>query len=252
MTSEKIPGNAKLAKLMAILKEMDSVLVAYLGGVDSTFLVSVANRMLGDRALAVLATSETYPEEEYKQAVRFLKHNRIRHRVVHTEELSDPRFASNPPEHCYFCKRELFSKMKRISEELNLRFIADGTNVDDATDFRPGRKAAHESGVRSPLKEAGFTKKEIRFFSRKMGLPTWDKPAQACLASRFPYGTAIDAVFLEKIGKAEGLFHKLGIDQVRLRHHGKVARVEIQPAAFSRLLSDSVRNRIILDKKSRI
>jgi len=235
----------KLKRLRSILKDMQSVLVAYSGGTDSTFLLKTAADVLGRRALGVIAKSETYPSAEYKQAVRLAKRLGLRVLTLDTQELSDPRFASNPPERCYFCKGELFSKLKALAEENGLNHVADGTNVDDAADFRPGRKAAIEFGIRSPLKEAGLTKSDIRTYSKTTGLPTWNKPAQACLASRFPYGTAIDAEGLKKVEAAEAFLRRLGLAQLRVRHHGRTARIEVPAGLLKRLVSDPVRGRIV-------
>lgn len=237
--------NTKLNKLKNILKRMDGVLVAYSGGTDSSFLTKIANEMLGEKALAVIAKSETYPENEYRQAVRFVRKYKIRFMTVDTEELSDRRFASNPPERCYYCKKELFLKLNKLAETKNLRYVVDGTNADDTADFRPGRKAALEYGVRSPLHEAGLTKNEIRMLSRKMGLTTWSKPSQACLASRFPYGTPIEKKNMGMVEKAECIFHKMGISQIRVRHHGDMARIEAVPSDYQKLISVSVRKKVI-------
>ncbi|MBI4233915.1 MAG: ATP-dependent sacrificial sulfur transferase LarE [Chloroflexi bacterium] len=238
-------NNDKLNRLQDVLRDLCSCVVAFSGGVDSTFLVSVAYEVLGDRCLAVTGVSPTYTREEVEAARSLAEHIGARHRFIKTSELDDPCFARNDSRRCYYCKSELFRELRRIADAEGLAWVADGTNLDDTSDYRPGRQAAAELGVRSPLLEAGLTKADIRRLSRDRGLPTWDKPAQACLASRFPTGTAITQELLEQVAQAEAYLHSLGLRQVRVRHHGPIARIEVEPDDLSRLVADGVRQGIV-------
>ncbi len=226
----------KLARLEGILREMESGVLAYSGGVDSTFLLKVAHDVLGDKVLAVTASSETYPAEELAEAVAYARQMGARHMVLETEELKNEEFANNPPTRCYFCKNELFGKLNDIARQNGLRYVIDGFNVDDLGDFRPGMQAGREHGVRSPLREAGMGKADIRALSQEMGLPTWDKPALACLSSRLPYGVRITPEKLNQIGAAERFLRELGFRQLRVRHHDSIARIEVAPEEMPRLL----------------
>ncbi len=231
----------KLKMLLEILRGMEGVIVAFSGGLDSTFLLKAAVDALGkDNTLAVTACSPTYPAWELRESVELAKTLGTRQIVINTEEMKKDEFASNPPERCYFCKKELFSSLAQIAEKEGARYILDGTNLDDMGDFRPGRKAAQEMGVRSPLLEAGLTKEDIRFFSREMGLPTWSKPAYACLSSRFPYGDRITEEKLAQVERGEDYLRSLGFVQFRLRHHGTMARIEISREQFSLMMEKAV------------
>ncbi len=217
-----------MKKLENILKELKSVVVAYSGGLDSTFLLKVAIDTLGKQnVLAVTARSETYPNSEYKEAVCIAKRMGAPHQALKTSELNIKNFRDNPVNRCYYCKKELFKKLDAIRRKRGLRYVIDGTNFDDLKDIRHGRKAAKEFGVRSPLLEAGIGKTDIRKYSKKLKLPTWDKPSFACLASRIPFDTPITLEALDRVAKAEDAIRRLGFRQIRVRIHGKIARIEI-------------------------
>ena len=231
----------KLKKLEEILTAMESVLVAYSGGVDSTFLLKVARDVLGDEVLAITAKSSVYPSEEIEQADTLARSLKVRHRIIETQEMANLKFVSNPKDRCYWCKKELFATLISIARKNNLKYVLDGTNFDDLGDFRPGMKAAGEFGIRSPLKETMLTKEDIRSLSKRMGLPTWDKPSFACLASRFPYGMKITSGNLIKVAKAERFLKKSGITQVRVRHHDNIARIEVLEEDIPKLLEEKLR-----------
>lgn len=235
----------KYERLKAILKEMGGVVVGFSGGVDSTFLLKTAQEVLGDKVLAVIASSETYPSREIDEALKLARALGVRYKLIKTHELQDPNFRKNPPQRCYYCKKELFSRLKKIAQEEGFSWVVDGSNYDDLKDFRPGTQARDELGVRSPLQEARLTKEEIRHLSRSAGLPTWDKPSFACLASRFPYFSEIKEEVLVRIAQAEEFLRSQGFRQVRLRHHGLLARIEVPPENIPRLLEPELRQKIV-------
>ncbi|MBE0478607.1 ATP-dependent sacrificial sulfur transferase LarE [Candidatus Aerophobetes bacterium] len=239
----------KLRKLKDILRQMKSVVVAYSGGVDSSFLLQVAKDTLKENVLAVTAVSLTYPARELEEAKKIAKMLRVKHILIETGELENPQFASNSPERCYFCKNELFSKLKKLAKENNIEQVIDGSNADDVKDLRPGMRAAKELGIRSPLQEAKLTKKEIRTLSKKSGLVTWNKPSFACLSSRFPYGTKINKEDLARVSKAEDFLKNLGILQVRVRHYNDTVRIETLPEDMPKFFESKIRQRILREFK---
>lgn len=229
--------DGRLARLYAILAEMGGVVIGMSGGVDSVVLARAARQVLGERALAVTADSPSLPRRELREAEELARLAGVRHVVIATGEVSDPRYAANPTNRCYFCKSELFEQLSAIAEAEGLGWIAYGENVDDLGDHRPGAQAAAERGVRAPLKEAGFTKANIRALAQRYGLPVWDKPAFACLGSRFPYGTAITPEKLAQVEAAEDVLWELGLRQFRVRHHGDLARIELGSADMPLLVA---------------
>ena len=241
----------KYDRLREILRELGSVAIGFSGGIDSTLLIRVATETLGDQALAVIGRSETYPSREFEEAIQLANDFGSRHRVVKTEETDDIKFRENPPDRCYFCKTELFGKLRLIASEERIRWIADGTIVDDLSDFRPGMRAKSEQAVRSPLLEAGFTKEDVRGLAKELGIPTWDKPSFACLSSRFPYGFGITKDNLMKVDAAERYLRDAGFRFFRVRHHDdRTARLEVGPNEFRRFLHDSFRADLVAHLKS--
>lgn len=240
-----MPIDARYGRLQRILAEGGPTLVCYSGGVDSAFLLAVAVNVLGDRAVALTAVSPSLAAEEREAAAHLAREIGARHVEVETREMDDPGYVANSPRRCYFCKASLFREAKRVAAELSLRTIVYGVNADDAHDFRPGMEAAREQEIGGPLLEAGLTKADIRELSRRLGLPTAEKPAQPCLASRLPYGTEVTIERLRTVDQGESALRQLGFREVRVRHHGDVARVEVPEGDLPRLLAPETRRAVV-------
>ena len=240
------PVKEKHERLKEIFKVMGSVLVAYSGGVDSTLLLKVAKDTLGERGvLAVTALSPLYPDRELAGAKKAAQEMGLRHLLIESNELEIEGFSKNPPDRCYYCKRELFSELTRLAQKEKIPFVAEGSTLDDEKDHRPGRRAVQELGIRSPLKEASFTKGEVRELSKALGLDTWDKPSFACLASRFPYGEEITSDALGMVDQAEAFLLDLGFKQVRVRHYQNLARIEVYPQEMGRFMEGPLREKVV-------
>lgn len=234
----------KLDKLKEILKSYGKTILAYSGGVDSSFLAKVAHEVLGDNLLAVTAMSETYPEREYVEAVDQANKIGVKHKTIYSSELKIEGYAENTRKRCYYCRGELFSKLKKIADKEKYETIMYGAIVDDLGDHRPGMTVANQLGIKAPLIEAGLSKKEIRELSKEMGLETWNKPSAACLSSRIPYGTRVTKKRLSKIDRAEQVLINLGFRQLRVRYHGEVARIEVSTEEIKRFFDEEIREKI--------
>jgi len=235
----------KYERLKKLFHDMESVLVTFSGGVDSTFLAKVARDVLGEQAMAMTAVSPSLPAKELEEAKQLAAHVGIRHLMVESKELDDPRYAANPVNRCYFCKSELFALARRTAQELQLAHVVDGTHLDDLKEIRPGRQAAKEWQIRSPLVEAQWTKQEVRDLSRALGLPTWDKPEMACLASRLPTGMAVNIERLGQVEACEVGLKGLGFRQLRARHLDDAVRLELEPSAIENLADPDLQTKVV-------
>lgn len=233
-------AETKERQLRALFQGMGSALVAFSGGVDSTYVAYIASRELGPRALCVTGESASLSAHQREELPRLVLKFGLRHETIQTEEVSDPRYRANAPDRCYFCKSELYGKLAPLAAERGLLFVVDGSTTDDLGDYRPGRAAANEHGVRSPLIEVGMSKSEVRELSRRAGLPTWDKPASPCLSSRIAYGTPVTIERLSTVDRGEAIMRRHGFREFRVRHHDELVRLEIAPAELDRALKREV------------
>jgi uncharacterized protein len=240
----RVTAAAKEQRLLELLAGLDSVIVAYSGGVDSAYLACTATRALGDRALCVTGDSPSYPDHHREMALEIARDFSLRHEIIPTGELDNPSYRANPANRCYFCKQDLYGRLTALARARGIRYVVDGNNADDRGDYRPGRQAAREAGVRSPLDEAGLTKSEIRELSRRIGLSIWDEPASACLSSRIPYHDEVTEAKLRMVERAEQELRSLGFRHCRVRHHDAVARLELPREEMARVLEPDVADAI--------
>lgn len=240
----------KLNDLKEYIKSLGSLVVAYSGGVDSTFLLKVAHDILGDNLVAVTVKSLFNPQREFEEAIKYCKHIGAMHEVIVIDDISDIEgFSDNTVDRCYYCKKEIFKRISEVARKNNIKYIADGSNFDDLNDYRPGLKALKELNIISPLKIIKINKEDIRYYSKTLGLPTWDKPSFACFASRIPYGSVITKEKLETVDKAEQYLFDMGFKQIRVRHHGSIARIELGENDFDKFLDRKLMKEVSITLK---